>query len=164
MAKKTIDPLIKTQRAVVIVYDGKELSEIGEKLIVDYLFDNAHATNITVHRLDVCDLAKTAANAAMQVRHDVCNEPEPEKTPLQHALTYIGEKFDTSSSLSNFIIHLVNAVRREEFDPEEKLKKALSIISAYDDSHQRETLPEYKKYGFKHAHLDALKNIYKHFA
>ena len=124
---KRISVLDSTQRVVVVVYNGKEMSPIGEKMIADYLFDNAAASNISFHRLDVRDIAKLAAASGLEVHNEVVKTEE--KSPLQHALTYIGETVDTSSSLSDFIIHLLNRVRTEENDPEKKLTKALSIVS-----------------------------------
>jgi len=158
---KRINILDSTQRVVVIVYNGKEMSPIGEKLIADYLFDNAAASNISFHRLDVRDIAKLAAASGLEVHNEAIKPTE--KSPLQHALTYIGETVDLSSSLSDFIIHILNRVRTEENDPEKKLTKALAIISSYDNPEYRDKVPEYKKYGFKHGHIDAIRNIYKHF-
>lgn len=148
-----------TQRAVVIVYNGKEMSPIGEKMIADYLFDNAAASNISFHRLDTQDIAKLAAARSLEVHNEIVKTEE--KSPLQYALTYVGETVDLSSSLSDFIIHLLNRVRMEENDPEKKLTKALSIISSYDNPEYRDKVPEYKKYGFKHSHIDAIRSIYK---
>lgn len=157
---------IPCHRAIVILYQGTELSAIGEKLIADYMFDNTHASNITVHRLDDTDITNAVTAMSQKVRlKSVPNavKVEIEKAPIQHALTYVGETIDITSGIPTFCIQLMRAMQNEEASADKKLTKALSIISTYDTPDTREQYPEYKKYGFTHAHLDIIRSIYNSF-
>lgn len=150
-------------QAFVVMYNGNEMSQIGEKLIADYLFDNAKGTNIVICKLDSNDIADAIVKSAVKtVQESTLVTSEEEKTPLQHALTYVGETIDTTSGLSTFIIQLVTTLRNEENSADKKMHKAVSIIACYDHPTTRAQYPEYKKYGFEHAHIDAIKNLNSH--
>lgn len=149
-------------QAFVVMYNGNEMSPIGEKLIADYLFDNAKGTNIVICKLDSNDIADAIVKSAVKTVQESTLVTSEEKTPLQHALTYVGETIDTSSGLSTFIIQLVTALRNEENSVDSKMRKAVSIIACYDHPTTRNQYPEYDKYGFTHAHIDAIKNLYSH--
>ena len=150
-------------RLVVIGYYGNELSEESLNQIVDAV-SKSSGVNIAISELDYSDIVKVCAAAAAKDRKEtLIRTMNEEKSPLQHALIYIGTKFDTSSSLATFITQLVIAMRNEENSSTKETTKAVHIISTYDNPKYREKVPEYKKYGFNHAQIDAIRNLHNHF-
>lgn len=151
-------------RIAVIGYYGNELSEESLDQIVDAVLKSG-GVNIAISRLDYDDIVKTCAATALQERKETLKvQFKEEKSPLQHALIYIGNKFDTSSGLASFITQLVIAMRNEENSLTKETTKAVHIISTYDNPKYRTNVPEYKQYGFNHAQIDAIRNLDKHFS
>lgn len=150
-------------RLVVIGYYGDELSEESLNQIVEAV-SQIGGVNIAISELDYTDIVKVCAATAAQNREKTLKAMHEEKSPLQHALTYIGTKFDTSSSLATFITQLVIAMRNEENSSTKETTKAVHIISTYDNPNYRKNVPEYKKYGFNHAQIDAIRNLHNHFS
>lgn len=136
----------KQFRAIVLLYNGPEITVEGVKNVSEYVATLLATEMPVAYSLDENDLAKLAvAKASTLLTSDDVNKVDLlGKTPAEHAIIYIGTKFESVLSARNnigFATELSAFVATARFTgADDKLIEAVKIIATNPISTVRESI------------------------